>query len=310
MPLLAGLAVPAGAGATSWPTMLRYVEHAEELGLHSVWVPEGHFRQGGTPSPLVALSAFAVRTRHLRLATTSLLLPIHPPARVAAETAALDLLSRGRLILGLGRGFQEPVLRAFGVVPAQKRDRFDAALDTILEIWASREAGGQTGPLQRPHPPLAVAAFGRKGLLQAARRALPYLASPLETLPTLEANLSFYRENLARPLPPGIAVPVMRTVHVAEDDEEAHGIRLSLEAENRRLVRGVRGALARAAAGPLHERTLVGTEEAVGESLLRYRERLGMDLVVVRPALGLAPVEACLDSLTRLRENVLPSLPD
>jgi alkanesulfonate monooxygenase SsuD/methylene tetrahydromethanopterin reductase-like flavin-dependent oxidoreductase (luciferase family) len=304
-PLRLGVALAAGTDPGAWQGVLRAAELADSLGFHSVWVPEGHFRRGATPSPLVTLAAFAARTRRLRLGTTSLLLPIHPAARLASEVAALDALSGGRVILGLGRGFQEPVFRGFGVRAAEKRDRFDESLDAILGIW--RAGGAAIRPLQRPHPPLVVAAFGRKGLLQAARRGLPYLASPLESLAVLEENHRFHREHLAAELAGEIRVPVMRTLHVAADDAEARAVRGALAAEALRL--SASGAtLARAAAGPLEDRVLVGTRSEVIDGLALYRERLGMDLVVVRPAIGAAPAGAFEDSLARLAAEVAPAL--
>ncbi len=320
-----GLALAAPRDAAGWARALARVERAEALGLHSVWLPEGHFRPGATPSPLVALAAFAVRTRRLRLATTSLLLPIHHPLRVAAEVATLDAISGGRVLLGLGRGFQPALFAAFGVAAGDKRDRFDEALDAILRAWSGQPlrldgahwgvAGGPevrvgVTPVQRPHPPLVVAAFGRRGLLQAARRGLPYLASPLESLAALEENQALWRAHCATPTDPRApAVPVMRTVHVARDDAEAARVREALAGELRPPAAGpVPAAFARAASEPLAERVVVGTAGAVAAQLARYRERLGMDLLVVRsevPGASEAEREA---SLERLAGAVWPAV--
>ena len=79
-PIALGLALAGGHGPASWQARLHLVDVAESLGLHSVWLPEGHFVPGATASPLVGLAAFAARTRNLRLGTTSLLLPIHDPS--------------------------------------------------------------------------------------------------------------------------------------------------------------------------------------------------------------------------------------
>lgn len=338
--LALGIAL-AGPGG-GWRRALRVVAQAEALGLHSVWLPEGHFERGATPSPLLALSAFAARTQRLRLATTSLLLPLHNPLRVAAEAAALDALSGGRLLLGLGRGFRPRTFAAFQVRAAEKRDRFDAALDAILAAWpaAAAEAGGAadggTGGGGRGHPPLVVAAFGRKGLLQAARRGLPYLASPLESLDALAENYGFWREHLAppsatagaargaaggdgaggaaaSPLGGGAAAaapraPVMRTVFVAADDGEAARVLGALEAEAAARARFMGGALARAAQGGIEERAIVGSSDFVRDGLARYRERLGMDLAIARSEVPGAGEAARDDSLERLATRVLPQL--
>ncbi len=301
-PLQLGIALRPGEGGAEWARSLAWVERAEALGLHSVWVPEGHFHRGAMAAPLVALSAFAARSRRLRLGTTSLLLPIHHPRRVAAEVAALDALSGGRVVLGLGRGFRSPVFRGFGVAPASKRDRFDAALDVILEAWATE---GPLQPVQRPHPPLVVAAFGPKGLRQAASRGLPYLASPIETLDALEENWRLWREHA--PGPPA-GVPVMRTVFVAETERDADRVRAGLEAELARLAPTAPKTLARAAGGRLEDRVVVGRAPTVRETLERYRERLGMDLLVARVEVPGMPDDAMEDSLARLVADVLPRI--
>jgi alkanesulfonate monooxygenase SsuD/methylene tetrahydromethanopterin reductase-like flavin-dependent oxidoreductase (luciferase family) len=298
---------------------LALAERADTLGLHSLWLPESHFQRGATPAPLVALGAVAARTRRLRLATTSLLLPLHHPLRVAAETATLDALSGGRLLLGLGRGFRAPVFDGFEVDAATKRDRFDEALDALLAAWSGEPValagahfparGGarvRVGlrPLQRPHPPLVVAAFGRKGLLQAARRGLPYLASPLETLATLEENYALWREHAARADGAGPRQPVMRTLFVARDDAEARAVRGALAQEARGLAAATPRALASRAAGPLAERVLVGTAGEVRDGSARYRERLGMDLLIARIEVPGVPPAARDASLERLAELV------
>jgi len=314
-----GLVLPGADDPQAHQRRLRWLARAEALGLHSVWLPESHFAPGASPSPLLVLAAFAARTRRVRLATTSLLISIHHPLRVADEVSALDALSRGRVWLGLGRGFREPLFRGFGVASRRKRDRFDEAIDAILAAWSGeplslvgdffdtqgRAVRAALRPVQRPHPPLLVAAFGRKGLAQAAARGLPYLASPLEPLELLAENHAFHRAQLAQPLRDDVArAPVMRTVHVARDDREAARVHAALEAEARRLSAArLPPALARAAEGDLAERVLVGTRGAVADGIARYRERLGMDLLIARsqvPAADEAGQQASLEALAEI----------
>lgn len=332
-----GIALGGASSPGEWARDLATVDAAEEMGLHSVWVPEMHFARGVTASPLSALAAFAARTTRIRLATTSVLLPIHDPRILADEVAAVDRMSRGRLILGLGRGFRAPLFRAFGIDPKTKRDRFDACLDTMLEHWAlararetnplnqpgsdSRESefastdalaeGRVRAPWQTPHPPLCVAAFGPLGLAQAARRALPYLPSPLESPRLLEANLAKHRSGL----PDGIdakalVVPVMRTVHVAANEADAEAVldRLRHEAQSMSssAARTPR-ALAAATDEDIRDRVVVGTVAQVTEAVGSLRERLGMDLLIARTQLSGLDASVRSDSLARLVEDVWPA---
>jgi len=318
-PLAIGIVLGGSAAPAEFAERLRQVDRAEALGLHSVWLPEGHFVPGASASPLVVLAAFAARTQSLRLGTTSLLVSIHHPLRIADEVSALEALSRGRVWLGLGRGFRAPLFRGFSIEPTQKRDRFDEAIDAILAAWSGEpvtlegEHFGTRGravraalrPVQRPHPPLLVAAFGRKGLAQAARRGLPYLASPLEPLDLLAENHAFHRDALTRPLGPDVAhAPVMRTVHVAADDRAAARVHAALEAESKRLPRGrLPPALSRAAAAEVADRVIVGTRAEVIDRIGSYRERIGMDLLIARsevPGADRMAQDASLEALAEI----------
>ena len=322
--LAVGIALGGASTGDEWQRALEWVAWAERHDLHSVWLPEMHFARGANTSPLLCLAAFAAHTRRLRLATTSLLLPIHHPLRIAQQVALLDRLSEGRVILGLGRGFRAPLFSAFGVDPSSKRDRFDESLDLILRAWkgeivslaGTRFATGrdthpyrESTPLQQPHPPLAVAAFGRKGLEQAARRRLPYLASPMETLDMIAENLEFYRAGLpAGSRPDGAVIPVMRTLFVAADDASRARVLENLAGDGRLSRARLPRSIARAVTAPLKERVLVGGVDEVTERLARYRERLGMNLLIVRPQIAGASRTEREDSLARLVEEVLPAL--
>jgi alkanesulfonate monooxygenase SsuD/methylene tetrahydromethanopterin reductase-like flavin-dependent oxidoreductase (luciferase family) len=297
-----GLALAGPTDAESWRQTLALAEWADRSGFDSFWLPEGHLRPGATSAPLLTLAGIAARTQRLRLGTTSLLLSIHDPARVAADVAALDQLSGGRVILGVGRGFEPAMFKAFGIDPKSKRDRFDDAFDAILAAWAE-DAGAESGrlrPVQAPHPPIWVAAFGPKGLAQAARRGAPYLASPIESFETVRENFRVH----AAQLPTGVdarvlATPVMRTVHVAKDAAEARRVREAAEFEFTAIASRARGAIAARAAGGAGERVLIGEAGEVAERIAAYREAIGMDHLVARPASRTSALER-LASLERL----------
>ncbi|MFP6640907.1 MAG: LLM class flavin-dependent oxidoreductase, partial [Myxococcota bacterium] len=70
-----GISIGGASTTNEWKASSRWVDRAEKRGLHSVWMPEMHFAPGGNTSPLLSLAALAARTKRIRLATTSLLLP-------------------------------------------------------------------------------------------------------------------------------------------------------------------------------------------------------------------------------------------
>ncbi len=203
------------------------------------------------------------------------------------------------------------MFRNFGVNPKEKRDRFDEALDSILEAWSGDADGFPPDlpmPVQKPHPPVVVAAFGPKGLRQASSRGLPYLASPLERLDVLEENYARHREGLPEGVDAArIEVPVMRTFFVSDDPAEAKVVREAAAAEFEGIAERVGKNLAAKASGDADERVVVGGLSEVVDRIEGYREAMGMDLMVVRIAPG-TDHDQRLAALERLRNQVLPRL--
>jgi alkanesulfonate monooxygenase SsuD/methylene tetrahydromethanopterin reductase-like flavin-dependent oxidoreductase (luciferase family) len=290
---------------------------AERLGFDSVWIPESHFvERGAFPAPLLLLASIAARTARIRLGTTSYLLPVRHPVRVAEDVAVLDHLSGGRVILGIGRGFRAALFEAFEVPLSEKRDRFEAILARILAAWhgeAIAEGDGRPirvtpRPLQRPHPPIWVAAFGPKALTQAGRLGLPYLASPMETLDRLEENYARHREarEAAGFQGPDPTVPVIRTAFATRDPALAQRVRDALEAQLRLTARQVGGPARRAAEAEVDEWALIGEPERVGDEIERYRERIGLSHLIVRgqlPVASPADLETSLELIASLRAS-------
>ena len=163
---------------------------AEELGFDSVWVHDhvfnvGHVfdRIGGKPyyEPLTLLSFVAARTTRLRLGTSVLVLPYHNPIRLAKTAATLDVLSGGRLILGVGVGSIEQETHAMGSPFAERGAVSDEAIAVMRTLWTqedpgfdgkySRFAGMKFSPkpLQKPSIPLVIGGVSRAAIRRAAR---------------------------------------------------------------------------------------------------------------------------------------------
>jgi alkanesulfonate monooxygenase SsuD/methylene tetrahydromethanopterin reductase-like flavin-dependent oxidoreductase (luciferase family) len=303
---------------------LRQAEIAEELGYHSIWLPESHFDQAGScPSPLLLLAAAAGRTSRVRLGTTSYLLPLRHPVHVAEEVAVLDQLSGGRVVFGVGRGFRPDLFTTFGVPASEKRDRFEAVLETILRAWRGEpipssedgEAGeGATPirvsplPVQKPHPPIWVAAFGPKALTQVGRLGLPYLASPVETLDRLVENYARHRDALPDDRPGPVEVPVIRTVFVSRDSSRIRAVREALEQQARTLAERLGGRFSGLAREPVDAWALVGEPEVVADRIALYRERIGLTLLIARGQVPEATTEEMDGSIRLLADDVRPRI--
>jgi alkanesulfonate monooxygenase SsuD/methylene tetrahydromethanopterin reductase-like flavin-dependent oxidoreductase (luciferase family) len=212
---------------------------AESIGYESFWLPENHFNDRAIPDPLMLLASVAAATETIRLATTSFLLPLRNPLLAAEQVAVLDQLSNGRVLLGVGRGYSNKVLRAFGIEPGTKRRQFEWALDLMVRAWSGEpiSVSDDTAaavvidplPVQKPHPPIWVAAFGPKALAQVGRLGLPYLASPIETLNDLRENFKRHAQYVEEAgLPQVKTRPIMRTIFVCDGAAEISSVKRQL----------------------------------------------------------------------------------
>lgn len=124
---------PDQSPATRYRETLEQIALADELGFDHAWLAELHFFQPFSimPAPLQVAVAAAQRTRRIRLGTAVVLLPFHHPLRVAEEAASADLLTGGRLDLGVGRGTIAVHFGGFGVDRDESRERFEESLAII-----------------------------------------------------------------------------------------------------------------------------------------------------------------------------------
>lgn len=288
-------------GVTSWKSaspwsadaLCQQAERAESLGFHSFWLPENHFGDDRCmPSPLTLLAAVAARTRVIKLGTVSYLLPIRHPLLAAEEVAVLDQLSEGRVILGVGRGIQASVFKAFDLPSKDKRKRFSLNLEIMRAAWAGEpilhdDDGAAVYlaplPIQRPYPPVWVAAFGPLALKQVGNLGLPYLASPIETLAVLQKNYADYHQVVREAqLPRVTTVPAMRTVFISEDKAQ-------LEQLKERLAASV-PHIARNEAASVEDWALVGDKHQVRDMLQEYIDTLSMTHLIASGRLpGIEP---------------------
>lgn len=168
-------------GACSTPDgALRVAQRAEEVGFDSLWAGEHIVLPDPqvSPSPMaptdpildpvVALTFLAAHTRRVRLGTGIIILPQRNPLVLAKELASLDVLSGGRLLVGIGVGYLEPELRALGVAYSERGARTDEYLAAMRAIWSEPKpayagqfvsfSGVQAypHPQQHPYPPIVV----------------------------------------------------------------------------------------------------------------------------------------------------------
>jgi probable F420-dependent oxidoreductase len=166
-------------------------ELAESLGFDSCFFGEHHQdRDGFLPSPLIVATAVAARTKTLRVGTSVILLPLHHPVRIAEDVITLDLVSKGRIVLGVGIGYQADDFRAFGVPFEDRMRRFEESVEIIRLCWAGERFSFRgkhytledvqitPRPFQKPGPPLWIGASVPAAARRAGRIADGFVGTP------------------------------------------------------------------------------------------------------------------------------------
>jgi len=161
---------------------------AETLGFESAWVSEHHGSGDGyMPSLLPTLAAFAAATEHIKLGTGVMLTPFHHPTRLAEDAATVDLISGGRLILGLGLGWREEEFRMFGIPISERVQRTTETIEILRRAWTGRRFSYQgkifsldqvlvtPPPAQEGGPPIWLGGSVEAGIRRAGRLADGYI---------------------------------------------------------------------------------------------------------------------------------------
>src|SRR5262249_8898687 len=125
--------------------MIAQARLAEDLGFHALWAHEHHSQAMTYPDPLMTLAVLAPHTRRARLGANMLLLPQWHPLRVAEEGAMVDVLSEGRLVLGVAAGYALDEFADFGVDRGERGRRMEEGLRLIRAVWTQEAVRMETG---------------------------------------------------------------------------------------------------------------------------------------------------------------------
>ncbi len=225
--------------------------HAEAQGFDSAWVAQHHFHEneGGLPAPLVFLAFVAARTRHIRLGTGVITLPMELALRVAEDTAVLDLLADGRLEVGLGSGGTPSSFPPFGLLSTERAAAYAANLAILRSAWRGETLHDDGNRLYPPASQLTKrvwhATFSADGAARAGAAGDGLMLS--RTQPRPAADLDLPLDDIQNPiidayldaLPAGVTPRILgsRTVFVTDDPHQARQLAqtgLRRQAENAR----------------------------------------------------------------------------
>jgi probable F420-dependent oxidoreductase len=211
-----GLAIRNFVGPREVPDvegLYAYARHAEELGFESLWAWD-HILLGVEPSfpildSITMLGAIAARTSRIKLGTGILVLPLRNPVVAAKALGSLDVISGGRLILGVAAGWYAREFDAVGVPFKQRGRHFERNLDVLVRLWTQervtlrvdelnlREAVMVPRPVQSPRPPILIGGYVDAVLRRVATSSdgwLTYFYTPESFSRNWEKVKAFARE--------------------------------------------------------------------------------------------------------------------
>ncbi len=190
--------------------MVVEAQQAEKYGFDSFFVTEHHQEPSGyLPSPLPLLAALAARTSTIRLGTGIAVLPLYHPVRMAEDCAVIDIISKGRLILGVGMGYQDVDFAAYGLRVSERVSLFEEGVEIIKRAWTEEKLSfvGKRytltnisvtpKPVQKPRPPIWVAAVGDEAMKRAGRVGDALLADSFQLPARLKPRVDLYRQTAA-----------------------------------------------------------------------------------------------------------------
>jgi alkanesulfonate monooxygenase SsuD/methylene tetrahydromethanopterin reductase-like flavin-dependent oxidoreductase (luciferase family) len=214
--------------------LLEQILLTERLGFDDAWFAEHHHSDYGMlASPNLIIASLAHRTKRLRMGNLVNVLPLTEPMRLAEECGMLDILTGGRLNVGLGRGVPRDDLK-HGLDRDTAQARFEEGIDILMRAW-TEDSFNFTGkawnyvdiscrprPLQKPHPPVYYGATSPDSPPMVARRGWN-LALSRQPLANCARAIKSYREERAKHenLPGSGDAIMVRDVYVADTDEQA-----------------------------------------------------------------------------------------
>ena len=207
--------------AQRYHEMLEEVTYAEEIGMTSVWFVEHHFRSEWSHSsaPDITLAAISQRTSQMRLGIAVVLAPLHHPLNIASRMATLDVISNGRVDLGIGRSGYPYQMQPYGSDLKDVSGMVEEYLKVIPGAWTEEEFSfeGQyyhipprevvPKPIQKPHPPIWQACSQDETARKVGEQGLGCLAQTSVGPERAEQIIRIYKEAIKNP------TPVTKMVH-------------------------------------------------------------------------------------------------
>ncbi|GAA3941113.1 LLM class flavin-dependent oxidoreductase [Actinomadura viridis] len=312
---------PSAPAAEGLDGVLRQAAAAEEAGFHAVYLGHHYLARSAFVQPVPLAGYLAGATTRIRIGFGVLLAPLLNPVALAEDLASLDVLSGGRLTVGVGAGYRRRETEAFGVAWEDRLRRLREYVPILRSLWRGEtidiagswgEAPGAALPLrpvQPGGPPIWIGAFAEPAVRRAARLDAPWLIGPKGNDEELAAMLAVYRGALAEHgFSPDREYPMAREAFVADTRAAAiAGVRPHME----RQYAGYRSwedAQALDIDRYMAEDCLVGTADDVVAKLRRWETGLGITEVSLRLQFMGGGQEETMEQIRRFGAEVIPRL--
>ena len=264
-----------------------------------------------------------------RLNAGVVLLALHKPLDIAEQFATLDVMSRGKVILGVALGYREVEFKAFGTTQAQRVQRMEENLIAIRRLW-SEDTVSMTGshfeldavslgmrPVQHPHPPIWVGANADAAIRRAARLGDCWYVPPHNRLDSIARQVEVYKRALdgcGKPFP--AEFPMRREVFVARTREEALRVcKPGLERKYKAYVEWGQNApmpegdaLDVAIDELIKDRFLIGSPDEVTEDIVKLARGTGINHLVASMHWPGMQTAAAMDAMQLFAEQVMPAV--
>ena len=307
------------------------VHHARDRGWDSLFSGQHYLNEGNNKQLQIVpfLARLIPEAGEMTTGLGIMLLNLHNPVYVAETVASLDIIARGNFVFGIGLGYREVEFDAFQVAKGQRVARMVECLEVVRRLWTEDAVThrGETcrleavrmniRPVQRPHPPVWVAANHDAAVRRAARIGDTWMINPHSTIATIRRQLHLYRAALdaaGKPFPREL--PCIKELFCARDRKTA------IATAGPYLLGKYRdyAAWGQDAAMPddesfdqefddlLRGRFILGSPEECYEQLRPYVEELGVNHLIFRTHWAGMPLPDALSCLRLVSDELLPAL--
>ena len=275
------------------------------------------------------LARLQAEAGEMTLGTAITLLPLYNPVYIAETIATLDVIAKGNFIFGIGFGYREMEFDAFGVWKGTRAKRYEETLDIVKRLWAGESVSYETDycklvnvklnlqPVQRPHPPIWIAATSDVAIRRAARLGHTWYTNPNSTVPRLMEQLAVFKDELAKhKLPFPDHLPCRKEIFCAKDRRtaiEMAGPYMTAKyktyaqwhtAGKKDLKKSYDKDFEELSEG----RFILGSPEECYEQLRPYWEDFGATHFVFRTQFVGMPLSTALHSLRLMSDELVPEL--